>query len=251
MTTTEQSYSTEELIRELESLVTFLDHVGSKISTVCYNAKTYDQKNVTVENNRILGLPVFTYEIALSERFDPKKHFKQFQQFSEGAWRDYALLLLTDDSIGLLDLEAKEIVATLNSGFAVNEIHVENVNVGFSGIEKLLKRGKEIIEDCSEGDLEHPCDLDGTVQFLGSALRGIMHRSGRTGFYSVASTDSALRPEVMLHKLDLSKNSRRLLEEISIEPIRLAEGVPLHEAVTMDLTTEHGFIVLEKIYRRF
>lgn len=254
MIITDPSRATEDLMGGLESLVALLDHLHIGAVRPGYNAKTYDQTKVTVENDRILGLPVFSYEIALSERFDPKKHFKQFQQFSQGLWRDYALLMLADQTIALLDLDAKTIVSTITVDYPVHEFHVESVNAGLAGIGSLLERGKETLDHWHNGNSEAPSELGEIVQLFEMAHMGIMHRTGKKGFFSVVSseTDSSLRSEIVLRKLDLSKASEGLMEEIPTdEPIYLSEDLPLHMAVTMDLTTFDEFTVLAKARRKF
>jgi hypothetical protein len=254
MIITDPSRATEDLMGGLESLVALLDHLHISAARPGYNAKTYDQKKVTVENDRILGLPVFSYEISLSERFDPKKHFKQFQQFAQGLWRDYALLMLTDQTIAVLDLDLKKIVSTITVDYPVHEFHVESISASLEGIAKLLERGKEILENWHNGDSEAPSDLGGIVQLFEMAHMGIMHRTGRKGFFSVASeeTDSSFRPETLLRKLDLSQISEEVLKEIpNDEPVYLSADLSLDLAVSMDLTTADEFTVLAKVRRSF
>lgn len=254
MIITDPSRATEDLMGGLESLVALIEYFPTSAARPCYNVKTYDQKKVTVENDRILGLPVFTYEIALSERFDAKKHFKQFQQFSQGLWRDYALLMMTDQTIAVLDLDAKEIVSTITVDSPVHEFHVESVAASLAGIERLLNRGKEILERWNNGDSDVPSDLGGIVQLFEMAHMGMLHRTGDKGFFSVISseTDSSFRSEIVLRKLDLSKASEGILEEIPTDkPVYLSADLPLHVAVAMDLTTTDEFTVLAKVRRKF
>lgn len=252
---------------ELESLVALLENIdfGSRILSwkprpdhsairPGYNAKTYNQKNVTVEEDRILGLPIFSYEISISKKFEPKKHFKQFQQFSAGLWRDYALLLLTDNTIGLLDLTSRNLVSTVTVPFSVTELHVENVSDELQAIASLIERGRDILEKFIDGDTEDPDDLAKIVEFLGSAHVGLLFRTGKVGFFSgaLAQTNSYLSPEIILGRLDLSKASEGLFEDIPTDdPIFLNPEITLRQAVTMDLTTSSEFTILEKVRRKF
>lgn len=266
MITVDQSRSATDIKVELESLLSLLEHINFGVRLASwkarpahsavrpgYNAKTYDQKNVTVEEDRILGLPVFAYEISLSKKFEPKKHFKQFQQFSAGVWHDYALILLTDDTIGLLDLTTKTLVSTVTVSLSVNELHVENVSDGLETITPLIERGRDILEHYAE-DSDAPDDLALVVELLGSAHVGFLFRTGKAGFFSGAATrdDSTLRSETQLGRLDLSKVSEGIFEEIVTGgPICLDTDIPLSHAVTTDFTTALEFTVLEKVRRKF
>lgn len=262
----DQRRSATDLKDELTSLVALFENINfgsnfpihkerpaNSAARPVYKSKTYNEKTVTVENERILGLPVFTYEISLSQRFDPKKHFKQFQQFAEERWHDYALLVLTDDTIALLDLTHKKILSTVTVTGPISELHVETVSAELQGIKSLLERGKEILVICSDENSEEPADLNITVELLGIAHVGIMQRTGQKGFFTTkAKTNSPLNPEVRLGSLDLSKSSESLLEEILTDDFAYLDSeVPLRQAVTMDLTTESDFIVLEKVHRKF
>ena len=252
MFTADQSRSATDQIATLESLITQLENVSDSSSGPSYNAKTYNQKTVTVENERILGLSVFSYEISLSERFDPKKHFQQFQQFSEGLWRDYALLMLTDETVALLDLDLKQIVTTVAVSGSIHELYVESISVSLQGLGSLLKRANEILKNCHSGDSEVSLDLNRIVQLLEVARLGVIERTGKTGFFSITVGDASLQSEVQLGKFDLSKVSENLLEEIRTEElIYLDPEIPLNKAVTMDLTAAAEFVVLAKARIKF
>lgn len=252
MFTADQSRSATDQSAAVESLIAQLENVSDSSAGPSYNAKTYNQKTVTIENERILGLTVFSYEISLSERFNPKKHFQQFQQFSEGLWRDYALLMLTDETVALLDLDLKQIVTAVTVNGSVHEIHVESIHASLQGLGPLLERGKKILENFYKGNSEASSDLDRIVQLLETAHVGIIERTGKTGFFSVTTEDSSLRSELQLRKLDLSKASENLLEEIPTkELIYLDSEIPLKKAVRMDLTTAEEFVVIAKVHRKF
>lgn len=268
MSTIEYRRSAINLLGELESLIALIEHInfGANMPShkqrpfdngarSVYKAMTYDEKTVTVEDERILGLPVFTYEIALGKKFDPKKHFKQFQQFSGGKWHDHALLLLDDDVIGLLDFTSKEIVTTVGVPSPVNELHIESIGASKQTVEHLIERGKQILEVNANNDYaEITEELQKVVKLLGYAHLSLLHRTGRKGFFSFTptETDSLLHPELHLGKLDLSKASESLFNEILIDdPILLEAGIPLHQAVRMDVTTEDEFTILSKVRKEF
>lgn len=256
------------LLGELESLIALVEHMNfgadlpsykrkpfDNAARPVYKTKTYNEKTVTVEDEQVLGLSIFTYEIALSNRFDPKKHFKQFQQFSEGRWHDYALLLLRDDVIGLLDFASKEIVSTVIVTAPVNELQVESLASSKQTVAHLIERGKQILEVNANNDYAEITDeLQKVVELLGYAHLSLLHRTGRKGFFSFMhkETDSLLLPELHLGKLDLSKASESLFNEILIEePILLEAAIPLHQAVRMDVTTEDEFTILSKVRQEF
>lgn len=268
MSTIEYRRSAINLLGELESLVALVEHInfGADLPShkqspfdngarPVYKAKTYDEKTVTVEDERILGLPVFTYEITLDKRFDPKKHFKQFQQFSDGKWHDYALLLLTDEVIGLLDFALKEIISTVTVTATVKELHVESLAASLQTVEALIERGKQILELNADNDYaEINPELVKIVELLGYAHLSLLHRTGQRGFFSFtpAGADSLLQPELHLGNLDLSKASESLFNEIfTDEPILLDSAIPLHQAVRMDVTTEDEFTILSKVRQEF
>jgi hypothetical protein len=268
MFTVDYRHSAINLLGDLESLIVNIEHINYGIdlppykerphnsgARPIYKAKTYNEKKVTVEDDRILGLPVFTYEVALSKRFDPKKHFKQFQQFSDGQWRDYALLLLKDEVIGLLDFASKEVVSTLTVAAPVNELHVESLTASLQAVEALIERGKQILELNANNDyVEVNPEMLRIVELLGYAHLSLVHRTGQRGFFSFtpAQAESPLQHELHLGKLDLSKASENLFKEIlSEEPILLEPAVSLSQAVKMDLTTEDEFTILSKVRQGF
>lgn len=256
------------LLGELESLIALIEYIDfgadrpsykprpfENGARPVYKAKTYNQETVTVEDEQVLGLPVFTYEIKLSKKFDPQKHFKQFQQFSNGKWSDYALLLLHDDVIGLLDFASKEIVTTVTVSAPVNELHVESIASSKKTVANLIERGKQILEVEANNDYAEITDeLQKVVELLGYAHLFLLHRTGTTGFFSFtpSETDSLLYPELYLGKLDLSKASEKLLTEIFIdEPILLEAAIPLNQAIKMDITTHDRFTILSKVRQKF
>jgi hypothetical protein len=268
MSTIEYRRSAINLLGELESLVALVEHIsfGANLPShkqrpfdngarPVYKVKTYDEKTVTVEDERILGLPVFTYEITLGKKFDPKKHFKQFQQFSDGKWYDYALLLLTDKVIGLFDFASKEIVSTVTVAAPVNELHVESIAASKQTVEHLIELGKQILEVNANNDYAEITDeLQKVVELLGYAHLSLLHRTGQRGFFSFAPTETAslLLSELHLGSLDLSKASENLFNEtLTDDPILLDSIIPLHQAVRMDVTTEDEFTILSKVRQEF
>lgn len=261
-----QHVSTDEYLRsKLQKIITLLDRMSddelpsykaksdnSPIRPVC-RAKTYDQKIVTVEEERISGLAIFSYEISLSARFDPKKHFQQFQQFSNGVWHDYALLLISDAEIALLDLKTLKITETISTAHPVRELHVESIASTLSSLDCILARARQIVNDESDStvSLEEVYRIMGDLQSANIIIHAQM---GEIGFFSVTEPEeyAVLQSKVRLGRLDLSKASEGLFKESRLaEIIFLSEDIPLQQAVTMNIMVEGDFTVLEKTSRRF